>query len=92
MKIGRTVVCSLCHNGFQFSPNTGKFLACTLCKGVGLVTPDNVCFCGASCNTVTEGYATCGDPKCVEGFKTAARVNSYTTGWHSHNRQNGYMN
>jgi hypothetical protein len=71
-RITELAPCSMCHEGFQLNPNTGGLLMCTVCKGMGLVTPENICYCGLSCTTTIEGYNTCGDPKCLEGFKKAA--------------------
>lgn len=84
MRITAIANCNACRDGMVFSPN-GVFLKCSICYGTGMLTPHNICYCGHSCNTIAEDFATCGDVKCLEGLKRMKNMSGYNPfGSHSH--------
>lgn len=65
----RTVPCPLCQDGKELNPNSGTFVRCKVCKGTKVLTPDNICYCGLSCNTITDGFVFCGSADCLKNLK-----------------------
>lgn len=89
MPIKRVVNCPLCYDGYEFNTNSGAFVYCKTCKGSGLLTPDNICYCGLSCNTTVGKFDTCGDSKCLEELQRIDKTQPFNTAWQTDPRFRG---
>ena len=86
--------CSVCANGRVFSPHTGLFSTCSLCKGRGIIVTSHKCACGAPVTTKSsDSYLYCGKKSCLTDLRadtaedkvTAERgipsYSNYRRGW-----------
>ena len=62
--------CSVCANGRVFSPHTGLFSTCSLCKGRGIIVTSHKCACGAPVTTKSsDSYLYCGKKSCLTDLR-----------------------
>ena len=69
--------CSVCANGQVFSPHTGLFSTCSLCKGRGIIVTSHKCACGAPVTTKSsDSYLYCGKKSCLTDLRGRTTTNA----------------